>query len=210
MSQILDITLRLGPETPLYPGDPAPEIDLLSDIANGDALTASLLHLPVHAGTHVDFPGHFIKGGRLLGDYSINQFIGPAWVADLTDVEGAIAAERLASEHIPVGKHILLKTRNSLLLKDPRFHEDYVYLEPSGVEHLLAMNPPSLGFDYYSLDPSNSRDFPAHRRCAEAGIPVFVCLDLSMADAGAYQFCGLPPSIPSLEGAPVRAILWRD
>lgn len=210
MKQLVDITVRLGPETPLFPGDPAPRIERLSSIASGDPLTASLLHLPAHAGTHVDLPAHFIQGGRLLGDYTAEDFVGPGWVLDLSDVQSVVTRERLEREKIPPGHHVLVKTRNSALLRKSEFQHDTVHLDPPAVEYLLRAHPRTIGFDYYSLDPSESDSFPAHRLCAEAGLPVFVCLDLSRVEAGPWWFCGLPPAIPDLEGAPVRAIVWRD
>jgi kynurenine formamidase len=129
---------------------------------------------------------------------------------DLGDVLSVITRERLQTEEIPSDRHVLIKTRNSTLLRKPDFHHDYVYLDPPAVEYLLRRNPRSIGFDYYSLDPSSSETFPAHRLCAEAGLPVFVCLDLTRVEAGPWWFCGLPPAIPDVEGAPVRAIVWRD
>ena len=210
MRQLIDITMALGPRTPLYPGDPAPRAELLTSIAAGDALTASLLHLPVHAGTHVDLPAHFIADGQALGDYPIERFVGPAWVLDLSDVETAITRQRLAAETIPGERHILVKTGNSRRLAEPCFCPDYVHFVPDAIEHLLRLRPSSLGFDYYSLDAPDAAAFPAHRRCAEAGLPVFVCLDLTRCPAGSCWFAGLPLAMPTLEGAPVRAIVWHD
>lgn len=210
MKQLVDITIRLGPGTPLYPGDPPPTVERLSSIARGDPLTASLLHLPAHAGTHVDLPAHFIDGGRVLGDYAAEDFCGPGWVLDLGDVQSAVTRERLEAEKILSDHHLLIKTRNSALLQKPDFQHDYVHLDPLAAKYLLQANPRSIGFDYYSLDPSNSETFPAHRLFAEAGLPVFVCLDLSRVEAGPWWFCGLPPAMADVEGAPVRAIVWRD
>ena len=58
MQQLIDLTVPLGPDTPLYPGDPPPEATLLSDIGSGDPVTASKLSLGAHIGTHVDLPAH--------------------------------------------------------------------------------------------------------------------------------------------------------
>jgi arylformamidase len=207
---IIAITVPLGPNTPLYPGDPAPETTLLSSLAKGDALTASKLDLGVHIGTHVDFPAHFVSGGKVLGDYPIGRFVGRAFVLDLTDVEGPITLERIARERPPREQHVLIKTRNSPYLSQAAFHDSYVHLDPSAARFLIDTQPQSVGIDYYSLDPSDSTTFPSHRLCAEADVPVFVCIDLSKVSPGSYWFAGLPIAFPSLEGAPVRAILWRD
>lgn len=209
MKNIIDITVPLGPDTPIYPGDPLPELKLLSSISQGDALTASKLDVGAHIGTHVDLPAHFLKGGKVLGDYSIDAFVGPAIVLDLTDVERVLEPNRLAQEDIPDRRHILLKTRNSAHLSRAEFFNDYVHLSEAATKLLLQRQPLSLGIDYYSLDSVDSTTFPAHRRCAEHGIPVFVCLNLERVVPGRYSFAGLPVAFPALEGAPVRAILWE-
>lgn len=210
MHDIIDLTLPIGPDLPVYPGDPRPERRLVSDLAKGDPVTASVLTLGAHVGTHVDLPAHFIEGGETLGDYPIDAFIGPAQVLDLTDVEHAIDKERLAREPIPEDRHLLLKTRNSSFIRSPAFRDDYVFLDPGAADHLLATNPRSIGIDYYSLDPAVSETFPAHRLCAEQGLPVFVCLDLSAVSPGPHSFAGLPLLDPALEGSPMRSFLWKE
>ena len=210
MKDVIDLTLPLGPGLPLYPGDPPPEAELVSSLSDGDLVTASRFRMGAHVGTHVDLPAHFVEGGKALGGYAVDAFLGPAAVLDLTDLRRAIDEDRLAREILPEDRHILLKTRNSSLLRSPGFCDDFVFLEPDAAVRILARKPRSIGIDYYSLDPADTRTFPSHRLCAEQGVPVFVCLDLGRAAAGAYEFAGLPLSYPALEGAPVRAILWRD
>ena len=145
-----------------------------------------------------------------MKDYPLTAFIGLAAVLDLTDAEREIDAARIARERLPRDSVLLLKTRNGPLLSRPDFAEDYVHLSEGAAAALLSARPKAIGVDYYSLDPATSETFPAHRLCARAGTPVFVCLDLRQAAAGTdYLFAGLPLNMPALEGAPVRAMLWR-
>ncbi len=209
MRTIIDLTLPIGPGLAVYPGDPPPERRLASDLAQGDPVTASVLTIGAHIGTHVDLPAHFIPGGKALGDYPIDAFIGPAQVLDLTDVAQHIDEARLARETIAEDRHLLLKTRNASFIRSPVFREDTVFLAPDAAAHLLAAHPRSIGIDCYSLDPAGSARLPSHRLCAERGLPVFVCLDLGPAPPGACWFAGVPLNYPELEGAPVRAWFWR-
>ena len=209
VNKLIDLTLPLGPEVPVYPGDPVPEVRELSALSKGEAVTVSALEMGVHTGTHVDLPAHFIDDGKTLGDYPVESFVGPACVLDLTDVRRSIDGKRLAREAIPEDRHLLLKTRNSAFVRKPQFYRDYVFLESEAATYLLERKPRSIGLDYYSLDPVDSSTFPAHRLCAEQDLPVFVCLDLTAATPGYYYFAGLPLNVPSLEGAPVRAVLWE-
>lgn len=208
--KVFDLTVPLGPDTPLYPGDPAPSVTLLSDIAAGDGLTASSINLSCHVGTHIDLPAHFVGGGATLRDYPVSRFLGPAIVLDLSDVEDVIRSDRLTNLRLPKDRHVLVRTRNAVHLRRSAFYVHYVHWAPSAVETVLTSEPRSIGIDYYSLDPLDSVNFPSHRLCAERGVPVYVCLDLTGVQPGEYNFAGLPLRMDSLEGSPVRAVVWTD
>lgn len=208
MQQIIDITIPLDANTKLYPGDEPVKLSRVSDIGNGDLVTTSQLSITCHIGTHVDLPGHFIKEGALLNNFDVARFVGPAIVLDLCGLEVITDAE-IRKHFIPHNHHVLLKTDNSSHIKSPEFREDYVCIEPEAASYLVAHHPLSVGIDYYSLDSVTDSDFSSHRIMAKAGLPVFVCLDLEGVNAGFYTFAGLPIHLSDVEGAPVRAILWK-
>ena len=200
MARLFDLSLPISPSMPLYPGDAPPAVRELQSIARGDALTASEFTLGCHIGTHVDAPAHFLAGGVTLERLPLEHFTGPAVVIPLN---------RLESGSIPERHHILIQSSNSALLGEPTFRPDYIPLSLAQANALLARDPLSIGFDYYSLDAADSERFPCHMAAARYGIPVFVCLNLAGIQPGEYWFTGLPLPIPGLEGCPVRAILAR-
>jgi arylformamidase len=202
-----DLTLPLGPNTPLYPGDPAPALERVSDLARGDALTASELRLNLHVGTHVDAPGHFLAGGALVADLPLERFCGPARVLDLRGRKRIEPAD-LAAQAPPRAQHLLLRTDNAPLLRGP-FTPSYAHLSREAAEYLAGLEPLSVGIDYYSVDPPDAPEgFPAHLALARAGVPVFVCLDLGAVEPGAYRFTALPLPLCAAEASPVRAVLF--
>jgi arylformamidase len=204
---MLDLTLPLSDRTLLYPGDPAPLLRRVSDLGRGDPLTASHLSVGCHVGTHLDAPAHFLPGGARLGQLALERFVGPAVVLGLQG-RSRIEAADLLQARPPEGVHVLLKTDNSALLGLEHFSASYCSVSKEAAEILAGLRPRSVGFDYYSLDPADSVDFPAHKALARAGVPVFICLDLRDASAGRYAFVGLPPRLDDAEGAPVRALLF--
>jgi arylformamidase len=49
-----------------------------------------------------------------------------------------------------------------------------------------------------------------HHALARAGIAIIESVDLSAVASGTYNLVALPLKIAGADGAPVRAVLWRD
>jgi len=180
------------------------------DLSRGDPLTASHLSLNCHVGTHVDAPAHFLAQGATLEELPLECFYGPAMVITL-EGKKVIEVSDLVPHDLPLSHHILLKTDNSPLLQRDRFSESFCVVSPDAAQYLLSKNPLSVGFDYYSLDPSQPpATFPTHRILAQANLPVFVCLSLAEVQAGRYSFAGFPLRLAKVEASPVRAILMKE
>jgi arylformamidase len=207
---LYDLTLTISPTTLTYPEDPSPAISRTTDLSQGDSLTASHLSLNCHVGTHVDAPAHFIAHGATLEELPMECFYGPAVVIDLEGKE-VIEVSDLVPQDLPPSHHILFKTDNSGLLHRDRFTESFCVVSPDAARYLLSKTPRSIGFDYYSLDPHQTKGaFPTHRILAQSNIPVFVCLDLSEVPPGRFIFCGFPLRLAEVEASPVRAILMKE
>src|SRR5947209_455004 len=62
---IIDISRPVGPDTPVWPGDPPVAVEPVARVEDGDPAAVSRLTLGTHTGTHVDPPAHFLPGARL-------------------------------------------------------------------------------------------------------------------------------------------------
>ena len=207
---LYDLTLTISPTTITYPGDPAPVITQTLNISQGDPLTASHLSLNCHVGTHIDAPAHYVSNGATLDELRMESFYGPALVISL-EGKNVIEVSDLVPHNLPSSHHLLLKTDNSRLLHRDGFTQSSCVVSPDAARYLLTKTPPSIGFDYYSLDQyQTSGTLPAHRILAQANIPVFVCLDLSDVPPGQYSFVGFPLRLAKAEASPVRAILLKE
>jgi arylformamidase len=67
-----------------------------------------------------------------------------------------------------------------------------------------------LGMDLPSVDEIDSKSLQNHHALAHAGIAIVESLDLNDVAFGIYQFAALPLKIAGGDGAPMRAILWRE
>lgn len=205
----IDITLALNEHTILYPGDRPIELSRIMEISKGADLNMSeIKSFNIHVGTHVDLPSHFIDNGLMLEDYALSSFMGEAVVCEILDV-ARIDKKHIQDLKLNNEQHIILKTCNSKLLTETSFNPDYCFLTKAACEELLKFKPKSIGFDYYSLDPSDSTSFDAHMVFAQANVPVFVCLDLNDVQPGPYVFSGTPLALTGVEASPVRAVLFE-
>ena len=65
----------------VYPGDPAPEKQILASMKNGDVYNLTGLSMCAHNGTHVDAPFHFLGEGRSVEQIPLDAFVGECYVA---------------------------------------------------------------------------------------------------------------------------------
>lgn len=77
--RIIDLTLELYDQMPVYPGDP--EV-LIKEIHTLDREGWNLRNLTIttHTGTHVNVPYHMVKDGKKLEEYELKSFFGKAVV----------------------------------------------------------------------------------------------------------------------------------
>jgi arylformamidase len=193
---------------PVWPGNPAVELERVNKIEEGANSNVSRLALGVHTGTHVDAPVHFIPGTTGIDALPLNVLIGRALVVHLARTK-RITADDLDHALIPPStRRLLLKTRNSNFWakRDTDFHTDYVGIDPSGAEWLVDRRVELVGVDYLSVAPwKESR--PTHEILLKAGIVVVEGLNLSKIKPGRYELTCLPLKLVGADGSPARAIL---
>lgn len=210
MTRAIDISVPVQPGMPVYRGNPALRTRRTLTLAR-DGVNLSEYCLGSHTGTHVDAPIHFIEGGAGVDRLDLARFHGPAWVADLRRVRGAIDRAALEGAAIPRGaRRVLLRTANSRLWHPVRsFRTDFVYLDPDGARWLRDRGVRLVGIDYLSIEGFQVQGGPTHRLLLGAGIPILEGLDLYRAAPGRYWMTAAPVRWRNADGAPTRAVLWR-
>jgi len=118
-ARIIDLSHPLGPNTPAYGGErDAFRYEKLGDMER-DGYAAGAFRVPEHFGTHVDSPGHFLKGRETVDRIEAERLIVPAAVIDVRAKVGANPDYRITAEEIreweregvvPEGAAVLLLT----------------------------------------------------------------------------------------------------
>ena len=203
---IIDISLPIGPDTPVWPGDPPVVVEPVARVAAGDP-AVSRLALGTHTGTHVDPPAHFFPGAPTVDALELEVLVGPAVVVEFP--VGPIDAAVLASMSLPRGStRLLLKTGG-----------DGGTLTPDGARWLVDRGVRLVGADTLSVEPDTDRpgvrgcppeeSYPVHRILLGAGVVIVEGLVLSAVAPGPYEFVCLPLRIVGADGAPARAVLMQ-
>lgn len=204
---IIDISMEIDEEMPVYPGNPRPELEKYRERPE-DSTTESKICIGSHTGTHVDAPQHVKEDGKTVKEMDLENFYGDAQVLDLTDCREKVDAEDLKEKEIKEDI-ILLKTDNSLQTYND-FREDFTYLTLKAVEYLINQNVKTVGIDYLSLVKfeGGEKAAKAHEKANEE-MTVIEGLDLREVNSGSYIFSGAPLKMDT-DGAPMRAALIQE
>src|ERR671919_350503 len=79
--RIVDLTHRLRKDFPTFTGD-QPSDEIVADFATA-GFYAKRWTIGEHTGTHIDTPGHFIEGMRLVDQLEADELVAPIVVIDI-------------------------------------------------------------------------------------------------------------------------------
>src|SRR5271169_98040 len=186
MSKIIDVTVPLSTDVPVFPGDPPFQMDFTHRIADGQAYNAARVSLGVHFGTHVDAPYHLLADGSTVDQLPLEILMGKARVVEIAS-RSKIERADLEALDLRDDLRLLVKTRMSGQLRGGAFVEDFVYLTPDAALYLVHAGIKLVGIDYLSVEEPGSQDLPAHHALLEAGVVIVEGLDLSAVEPGEYD-----------------------
>jgi kynurenine formamidase len=225
--RLVDLTQPLGPATVLWPGSTpfAARVDADYDTHGGYSRELSM---PEHAGTHLDAPAHFVRGGAATDALGLPLLVRPAVKLDVRNRVGDDACYELDAATIeeleagagviPAGVAVLVHTG-----WESRRHDAAAYaghgalrfpgLAPDAARLLVARGVVGIGIDTLGIDPGHAEDFPAHRVTLAAGLwHLEGLVNLAAVPArGAWIVAGVLPVVDG-SGAPARvfAVLPPD
>lgn len=222
VGKIIDISLHIDHSfkvaTPAgFIRDLGFELEVLKeyDAPDGAGQIVRGVHMRLHAGTHVDVPVHFVKGGAELHQVPLETFVGEALVADLSHVgpNSPITPadlERAVGRDLKRGDRLLLRTDWNRHYGDPDWRERSPYLAPEATDWCVERAPALVGMDF-----AHAKDAPVApckeytlRAFLEHGIVLLPYLDhLDQISRARVTLIALPLAIVGVEASPVRAVV---
>jgi kynurenine formamidase len=176
--KVADLTHEFRAGFPVYVGD-APKRRTLKRF-NPDGFYSQEWTFGEHSGTHMDAPGHFVEGLRLVPELRPEELFAPIAVIDIAkraadDPDAAVGEadiRRYERRHgkIARGTAVLMdsgwgaKAGDEAAFKnvgpDGKYH--FPGFGADAVELLVKRKARAIGVDTMSLDPGNSTTFEAH------------------------------------------------
>jgi arylformamidase len=211
MRVIYDISVPIRSGGVVYPGNPGIDIALVSAVAKGASANVSRITFGSHTATHADSSRHFFDGAQPVDEIPLERLIGPARLIAMGDDVRAVGEKDLRAANIEGQKRVLIRTRNSELLKKSReFVPDYTYIAPDAARYLVNIGVELVGVDYLSIEQFHSGHHLTHRTLLEKDVVIIEGMALSDPPPGDYQLICLPLRLEGLDGAPARAVLIAD
>ena len=211
--RLVDVSLPIGPDLLMWPGDPLVEVLPRRQMANGDAANVSEVRMGTHTGTHVDPPEHYVPGTAGIDQVPLEILLGRCVVADARGLSGPLGPDELEGLNVPDGvERLLLKSDNSEIWRrlPAAFPEEYVCLSPSGARWVVERGIRMVGVDFLSVEEKGSPGHPTHVELLSNGVVIVEGLDLGLVEPGVLTVAVLPLKIVDGDGGPARAILMQD
>ena len=207
--QLIDVTVPLDSQLPVYPGNTPFSLEAIKRIARGDSSNVSTIHMSAHAGTHVDAPRHFFDDRSGVEALPLELLCGRARVVEVTSRRG-IGPDDFAATDLSEDLRLLIKTSNSRLWAAPAFQPDFVGMTEAGARYLVDRGVKVVGVDYLSVEEYGARGAPAHHVLLGGGIIVIEGLNLLEVEPGLYDLFCLPLLVVGADAAPARVVLRRS
>ena len=230
---LVDLTHTFDADTVYWPTAPGFELhaDFEGETQGGWFYESNTLSTSEHGGTHLDAPVHFAEGALSTDEIPLRRLVGPASVLDVSEACAADRDHEIGVDEIEAwearhgrlreGAIVLFRTGFDRHWPDP---QRYLGTSARGPEAVAALRFPGLsaqaarllavsrrvgavGIDTASLDPGQSKTFPAHRILFRHDIPGFENVKgLDALPPTGATVIALPMKIRSGSGGPLRVI----
>lgn len=204
---IRDISQRLSPALPVWPGDTAFALERTWAIGEQVPVNVSRLTLSTHSGAHADAPLHYRADGAAIDAVALDPYLGECLVLDLRGCGAVVTPAVIAWEQLSGIQRVLLRTYEAFPTKT--WDSVFVTIAASTIARLAGTGVRLIGIDSPSLDPEDSKTLDAHHAVAAADMRILEGLVLDDVPEGRYELIALPLKIAGADASPVRAIL-RD
>lgn len=178
----------------VFPGDPAPAMQRILSIEQGDICNLTAFSMCAHNGTHVDAPFHFLPNGNTIEKIGLESFAGDCYVArfegDLTANDAADILKKAKAEG--ASERILIAGKATVTAEAAQvFAQSKIKL---------------LGNESQTVGPEDA-PMEVHKILLGADVVLLEGIVLKNVGEGKYFLNAAPLNLGGCDGAPCRAFL---
>lgn len=209
IEKVVDLSMPITEKTPVYPGDPKPNIQPAATI-DTDGYNVSFVSMGSHTGTHVDAPFHFNPEGSKIDEVPLEQFMGEGIIIEVSDKlagEAILLADvKPYEEKLGPDKIVLFHTGWSRYADDEKYFQ-HPYISEEAVRFILEKGIKVFLIDALNIDPPDASSFVGHELItAVNGIIGENYTNFDLIDFENPFIITLPLSYQGLDGSSVRAV----
>ena len=175
------------------------------------------VHMRLHAGSHIDAPEHFVKGGKQVHDLPLDLFMGECLVADFSDKlpRGGITVEDLEKRVGPKlrpGDRLLFRTDcndHYLEMELDAWKKTTPWISADGLQWIIDKGVKLVGVDFFhgAKDPNAGREGALSERLLKNGVVVLSYIqNLHRISKERGTLMCVPLKMIGVEASPVRAL----
>lgn len=192
----IDLTMPINEKTPVYPEYSYGAFARGKDTKDGFA--KYIFTMDNHLGTHIDFPLHFIEGGKNLSDYSLSHLIGECKVLDISKTQD------INLEDVKKSDIVFLYTGHSDKLYCKSYFPKTPGLSVELAQRLLEKGVKIVGMDFWSPD-LDKVSYPVHNMLLSNEILIVENLvNLKGLIGKKVKVYIIPIKLDKFDGAPCR------
>lgn len=196
---IIDLSVELNEDTPVYPGDPKTSIKPAGRL-DKDGFNDHLLSLGTHVGTHIDAPIHMIEGGKTIDQYKIEHFVGRGRYIDARD---GFELGKFQQAEIAEGDIVLIHTGLADNYAGNTYFTEYEAIPDEVADFLIDSKPKIVGLDMCSPD---HEPFSIHKKLLAKDILIVENMtNLGTLKGREFKVYALPLKL-DIDAAPIRVI----
>ncbi len=198
--KIVDLSVALSEQTPIYPGDPETKI-IPAGIFEKDGYNDHYISVGTHVGTHIDAPLHMLAEGKTLDQFPIEHFVGRGRLIEVEN--NTFDLEKVKQADIEEGDIVLFHTGMSDIYRKPEYLEDYPEIPGEIADYLVEKKIKIVGVDMCSPDYP---PYKTHKILLSGDVLIIENLT-NLAELAGKEFTiyALPVKL-ELDAAPARVI----
>ena len=172
-----------------------------------------------HCGTHIDAPKHFLKGGKSVNDFDVNDLIGEALLIDLGELPpgSSILLKDFLDQYSKYKKinRVVFRTNWSRYWNTSQYYNKWPYFDKESIEFLIDNKIKLLGIDFPSPDSQYfgtdcSLDSPNHKLLFNSNVILTEYLtNLNKLKTGLIYLMVHPLKLTDFDGAPARVTAFN-